>query len=463
MLGSQPLFQDPQARVELLALERVADKAVVARMRVVNQSAQPLDFGSMLSAEAGDGRDVGTFDSNAVSGIALFDGGASQLHYPLVSSAKECLCTRANFPKVAAGASWDIAAAFPPPKPGVGKMTVLFPGAAPFFDVAVGTRADGTVPVDDSGKTVDAATTETRPPRVIPVIATTQNDTGAEDDSGQDLRVRISSDVLFALNKADLSPRAQTILADVAKKIDASTGTTVKIDGHTDNSGNDAINQPLSERRAQSVEAKLKTLVTRPGVGYESKGHGSTEPLVPNDSAEGRAKNRRVSVTFTRPKPAPQPAATGAGRPAGPQASGTIAGSPLPPGWTGAWPKKAKVTVDRLQRAADGYTALTMTVHNDDPAVLNVNSLFTAPPGDGYKWESLSGVVLSAGGKRYRVLKDDRGVAVAPRMAALDTRLKEVGQGEQLTLTALYKLPPEVSAVSVEVPYFAKIDGIAVG
>jgi outer membrane protein OmpA-like peptidoglycan-associated protein len=455
-LQSQNLMQNPKVRVDLLALERVSDSAVVAKMRVVNQDTRDFAFKTALQEFSTDQRDLGTFDPNSVSAISLFDGVNSRRHFPLIGTDKRCLCTRyLGTPTVPAGQSLDLAAAFPAPPATVGRLGLLFPDAPPFLDVPVQNRPGDTLTLDKDHPAIDPAKTPTAPPRIAPVIATVENGAGAEDDDGTDLSVRISADVLFALNKADLTSRAQSILKEVAGKIDQSAGNTVRIDGHTDNSGNDAINNPLSERRAQNVEKELKGFVTRSGITYQSKGHGSSQPIASNNTAKGRQANRRVTVAFARPKRA---ATTASGTPASSGAPATVANIQAagPPEYPGAWPRKTKVKIDGLRRAGDGYATLTWTVENDDPTVLRVDSLFSAV-GEAYKGYSTSAVTMTAGNLRYRALRDDRGACLGPDFDVIgDPGIYEVGSGEKLTLTAMFKIPDDLTSVSVEIPGFEK-------
>ena len=67
----------------------------------------------------------------------------------------------------------------------------------------------------------------------------------------------------------------------------------VMIEGNTDSVGSDAYNQKLSERRANSVKTYLTNKGINPGV-LDSVGYGESRPVATNDTAEGRAKNRRV-------------------------------------------------------------------------------------------------------------------------------------------------------------------------
>ncbi|HCC85771.1 MAG TPA: hypothetical protein DEQ06_04115, partial [Porphyromonadaceae bacterium] len=71
--------------------------------------------------------------------------------------------------------------------------------------------------------------------------------------------------------------------------------TDVKIYGHTDSTGSDAINNPLSQRRAESVYNYLLSKGVS-GSRMVSEGFGSTQPVADNNTAAGRAENRRVEV-----------------------------------------------------------------------------------------------------------------------------------------------------------------------
>jgi outer membrane protein OmpA-like peptidoglycan-associated protein len=66
--------------------------------------------------------------------------------------------------------------------------------------------------------------------------------------------------------------------------------------GHTDNTGNDAVNVPLSNNRAQSVADYLVSAGV-PAGSVSSKGEGSSNPVASNDTADGRAQNRRTAIT----------------------------------------------------------------------------------------------------------------------------------------------------------------------
>lgn len=104
------------------------------------------------------------------------------------------------------------------------------------------------------------------------------------------------SGVNFEFNSAELNSSATAILNEGATIIENNPGIRVDIEGHTDSVGSDAYNQRLSERRAQSVQQYLE------GRGIESSrmsasGQGESQPIDTNDTAEGRARNRRVELT----------------------------------------------------------------------------------------------------------------------------------------------------------------------
>ena len=109
------------------------------------------------------------------------------------------------------------------------------------------------------------------------------------------LKVNLSSEVSFDVDKADIKPGfygSLNKLADVVAKYDS---TVVHVVGHTDSSGSDRYNQRLSERRALSVRDYLASR----GVAASrtrTEGRGESEPRATNATVEGRAQNRRVEI-----------------------------------------------------------------------------------------------------------------------------------------------------------------------
>ena len=112
---------------------------------------------------------------------------------------------------------------------------------------------------------------------------------------GDNLILRMPADVTFATNSASLDPRFGPVLADVAAVLNRYDQSIVDVVGHTDSTGGDAINQPLSERRASSVAQQLVSNGVLPGRLYV-QGVSSRYPVASNDTVEGRAQNRRVEI-----------------------------------------------------------------------------------------------------------------------------------------------------------------------
>jgi len=114
---------------------------------------------------------------------------------------------------------------------------------------------------------------------------------------GDKVFVALPSGILFDTGKDALKPAAKDSLAKAAATL-AKSETTVIIQGHTDSSGSDGINQPLSERRANHVRDFLVSNGL-PGSRMSAVGYGSSRPAVPNDTEANRALNRRVQLEIS--------------------------------------------------------------------------------------------------------------------------------------------------------------------
>jgi outer membrane protein OmpA-like peptidoglycan-associated protein len=137
---------------------------------------------------------------------------------------------------------------------------------------------------------------------VAPVASLDESVTEAQ--IGQQEQITLRTDVLFAFNKADLTPAATGRLAQVAATVRQRARGRVQIDGYTDAIGSPAYNQGLSVRRANAVQAALARLLPGAGLQLVAAGHGEADPVAANtrpdgsDNPAGRAKNRRVTITF---------------------------------------------------------------------------------------------------------------------------------------------------------------------
>lgn len=112
---------------------------------------------------------------------------------------------------------------------------------------------------------------------------------------GNQIKLVMPENVTFATGSAALSPNAQQALATAAQTLVQYPDTTLTINGHTDNTGSDAINEPLSQQRAQSVAYYLQSRGVS-SARLTTFGYGSRMPVASNATLEGRAQNRRVEI-----------------------------------------------------------------------------------------------------------------------------------------------------------------------
>ena len=109
------------------------------------------------------------------------------------------------------------------------------------------------------------------------------------------LKLDIPSDVSFDVGRAAIKPNFAPVLGHFATSLNQNPVTTVTIIGHTDSTGSDAINNPLSEDRAAAARDYLVSRgVARTRIATE--GRGAREPVADNNTQQGRDKNRRVEI-----------------------------------------------------------------------------------------------------------------------------------------------------------------------
>ncbi|MFI5218469.1 MAG: OmpA family protein [Bacteroidia bacterium] len=116
-------------------------------------------------------------------------------------------------------------------------------------------------------------------------------------NNGEALKVTFESGILFETNSSVLSYQSQDALNKFAQSLQNNPETKIVVSGHTDNTGTDAINQPLSERRAESVS----NFLTSKGVSRDrmtTVGNGANQPVADNTTDAGRTQNRRVEITI---------------------------------------------------------------------------------------------------------------------------------------------------------------------
>ncbi len=103
----------------------------------------------------------------------------------------------------------------------------------------------------------------------------------------------VTNNILFETGKATLKPESMEEIQKVADYMKKNASVRFEVQGHTDNQGSDAVNDPLSQQRAEAVVKALEGLGVD-GFNLRAVGKGSHEPVADNKTDAGRAKNRRV-------------------------------------------------------------------------------------------------------------------------------------------------------------------------
>lgn len=116
-------------------------------------------------------------------------------------------------------------------------------------------------------------------------------------NTGDRLIVTLPQDILFATDSFAVKPALMDDLRAVSRNLQSYPNSTVQVIGHTDNTGDAAYNQALSERRASSVANVLIGAGTSPA-RIVTIGQGENVPVASNLSPEGRALNRRVEIVI---------------------------------------------------------------------------------------------------------------------------------------------------------------------
>jgi outer membrane protein OmpA-like peptidoglycan-associated protein len=113
------------------------------------------------------------------------------------------------------------------------------------------------------------------------------------------LKVNVPSDISFDTGRADLKPEMRNVLDHFAQGL----GPTmqIRVIGHTDSTGPDSVNDPLSQERAAAVRRYLEDHGIS-GNRIEAVGRGEHEPIADNNTDAGRARNRRVEIFLREPQ-----------------------------------------------------------------------------------------------------------------------------------------------------------------
>ncbi len=114
------------------------------------------------------------------------------------------------------------------------------------------------------------------------------------------LKVNVPSDISFDTGSATIRPQLRAVLDPFANSLKGDPNARVSIIGHTDSTGSDRVNDPLSVQRAQSVRDYLADHGVAPQ-RVEVAGRGEREPIADNSTDAGRARNRRVEIYLREP------------------------------------------------------------------------------------------------------------------------------------------------------------------
>lgn len=118
---------------------------------------------------------------------------------------------------------------------------------------------------------------------------------GPKDNFGCPIIGIKSYEIVFKSGSAVLLPEGKKVLDTVVAYMKRNEGVNVTIDGHTDNTGNDRVNQPLSVKRAEATKKYIASKGVDPA-RMTTAGFGSTQPIADNKTAQGRKLNRRIEI-----------------------------------------------------------------------------------------------------------------------------------------------------------------------
>jgi outer membrane protein OmpA-like peptidoglycan-associated protein len=281
-------------RLEVGPAERVGD-LVAVRARLHNDGERRYN-GSPARASVDHSWRNGTRVLGALGSVTLLDPATNRRHLPARDPDGLCWCDSSY--TTSAGAVRD--------------LTVIL-GAPDGDHVALYLPQFGTIPNlpivdvdrwDDltiNGDPVpDLAVGGDERPRLIATVEEVEDGTvtRATTTGGDTTDVALAADVLFDVDDDQLRPDADTLLDELAARLDdlGPLDAPVIVAGHTDSTGSRAHNQDLSERRAASVAAALQQRIDREDLTFEVVGHGQDRPAVDEDTDADRQRNRRVEV-----------------------------------------------------------------------------------------------------------------------------------------------------------------------
>jgi outer membrane protein OmpA-like peptidoglycan-associated protein len=272
LLASSAARSTPHGASATLASAKRADQALKVRLKLAAETSAKVQLRSPY------------FE---YKGVYLFDP-VGKRRYPLLVDGEGIFQASPMGQKMGGGTflpNWSapilMSLAFQAPPDDVTSVDLVLPDFLPIQDVAIeglgGAAAGG---IAARGKTLglEGALKELQA-EVTP----------------QEIKIDLSADVLFDFDKADLKPAAEEKLNQLLTVVNSRPGARVAIEGHTDVRGDDAYNQALSLRRAESVRAWLASHGASAG-RFTATGAGESRPLRTGASEDDHRANRRVEI-----------------------------------------------------------------------------------------------------------------------------------------------------------------------
>ncbi|MFJ6699388.1 OmpA family protein [Streptomyces sp. NPDC091272] len=159
------------------------------------------------------------------------------------------------------------------------------------------------VPVDPNAEVLELKKgAQLAPPVVVDILSVSTDLSGdsGREESNDNIKLTLQSEVLFAKDSANLGARADARITEAAREIGQNSPRKITIHGFTDNLGTYAHGKALSTRRAEAVRKALAAQLGTSATSYETVGKSEDDPVADNSTEEGRKKNRRVEISFAR-------------------------------------------------------------------------------------------------------------------------------------------------------------------
>jgi outer membrane protein OmpA-like peptidoglycan-associated protein len=302
-------------RLEIKDVQRLGPNAVL-NFTITNLDPKPAYGSSMFGATRVDG---------SFSGFQLLDTVGRKLYYTLRrdSDFGSAFGSTYSLTQLRPQVRYAAHVYFPAPPPGVGQVTVITPGTTaeiPGVPVVDG-AAPPAAPADQPATTPapgQSATLAGKAPtgkiwrKTEDLYDIVEGRDASTTSGGGGETIAFPADVLFAFDSATLTGKARQVIAAAAADLKgrADPAKPVGVEGHTDGKGSLSHNQPLSERRAAAVRDALREgLAGRApefqGTDFRVAGKADSERVAPettaagSDNPKGRARNRRVEISYT--------------------------------------------------------------------------------------------------------------------------------------------------------------------